>query len=103
MLVRVRGMGQGLEQELGEPREAEPRRKRGQRLGLDLPWPRGGAARRLTWPGSSRLPLGNGSGTAGRAGQARQRRKTRVALVPPNPKPFEIANSTSAFRATFGT
>ena len=37
------------------------------------------------------------------ATQARQRRNASVALVPPNPKPFDSAASTSTFRAAFGT
>ena len=35
--------------------------------------------------------------------QSRQRRNASVASGPPNPKPLEMAASTSAFRAVFGT
>ena len=35
--------------------------------------------------------------------QPRYRRKARVAFVPPKPKPFDRATSTSARRATLGT
>ena len=90
VLMRVGGMRQGLEQERGVRGESQARREGGSRVPLGGPRIRVRAARRL----SRRDP---------RAAQARQRRNARVALVPPKPKPFEIAVSTSAFRAAFGT
>jgi hypothetical protein len=88
--VGVRGVCQGLEQQIGGCGEPEPRRESGPRLPLGQLRISVRAARLLSRRGRG-------------ATQTRQRLNARVALVPPKPKPFEIAVSTSAFRATFGT
>ena len=54
--------------------------------------------------GAGQAPrVDGGAGGGGHGGRGQSRRNTRVALVPPKPKPLETATSTRASRAVFGT